>query len=108
LVLPIILSLGFDIRFPSVLSETDRAFLPHGRRMLWMALSVGPAGRTFAPASATTRSVVTPESASNPFRRSEIPDHEPSQQPRGTRRLAAPNVLFGSSRRASVALSLAG
>jgi hypothetical protein len=57
-----------------------------------MALRLGSAGRTFAPASATTRSVVTPESAwtaSNSLRRSEIPDHEPGQQP-GARAAAAP------------------
>jgi hypothetical protein len=66
-----------------------------------MPLSLGSAGKTFAPASAATRSVVTPESArtaleSFPPVRDTITIQASSPAP-----LAAPNVLFGSSHRAS-------
>jgi hypothetical protein len=104
LVLPIILSLGFDNRFPSVLSETDRTTGLMTRRSSRMVKGCygWPIGRgTFAPASATTRSVVTPESALESFPPASDSRSRTRPAAPGHSRLAAPHVLFGSSHRAS-------
>lgn len=107
LVLPMILSLGFDIRFPSVLSETDRTtglMTQRSSRMVegcyGRPLSLGAAGRTFAPASAATRSVLIPESAwttLQPFPPvSDIPITIQGQQPRAARRPQRAFRLFSA------------